>query len=158
MNIVRLATVDDMPQVWNLIKELALFEKEEHAVEITVEDLKRDGFGEHPKFTCFVAEVDATVQGIALVYPRYSTWKGTAIHLEDLIVNKAYRGKNLGTQLLNAVVQYGKNLAVKRISWEVLDWNKPAINFYENKGAKVLKDWDVVQLDENGIENYLKQI
>ncbi len=120
--------------------------------------MERDGFGENPKFTCFVLEVNNSIEGIALVYPRYSTWKGEVLHLEDLIVSEKCRGKGLGTLLLNAVVKHGKQLGVKRISWEVIDWNDPAIKFYESKGANVMRDWDVVQLDEKGIENYLKAI
>jgi len=158
MTTVRLATKEDLPYILKLIKELAVFENEPDAIEVTLEDLQRDGFGTSPKFTCFVIEQDDTIPAMALIYERYSTWKGKVIHLEDLIVNKAYRGKGLGTQLLNAVVKYGHQLGVKRISWEVLDWNTPAIDFYESKGAKVLRDWHVVQLDEQGINHYLKQI
>ncbi len=145
-----------MPRVLELINELAVFEKEPDAVEVTLELLESDGFGNNPKFTCFVIEVDNRIEGMALVYKRYSTWKGEVLHLEDLIVSQSQRGKNLGTRLLDKVVEYGKSLGVKRISWEVLDWNEPAINFYEKKGANVMRDWDVVQLDEKGIENYLK--
>lgn len=158
MNQPRLATKQDMPSVLKLIHELALFEKEPDAVEVTLSDLEKDGFSNHPKFICFVIEVDNTVEGIALVYTRYSTWKGQVLHLEDLIVSEKCRGKNLGTQLLDAVVKYGKEIGVKRISWEVLDWNEPAISFYEKKGANVMRDWDVVQLDEKAIDNYLENI
>jgi len=158
MNQPRLATKQDMPRVLDLINELAIFEKEENAVEVTISDLQRDGFGDNPKFTCFVAEVDNTVEGIALVYPRYSTWKGEVLHLEDLIVSEKCRGIGLGTKLLDAVVKHGKKLGVKRICWDVLDWNEPAITFYEKKGANVMRDWDVVHLDEKGIENYLNQL
>ncbi|WP_138432737.1 GNAT family N-acetyltransferase [Winogradskyella algicola] len=156
MNQPRLARKTDMPRVLELINELAVFEKEPDAVEVTLELLESDGFGNNPKFTCFVIEVDNRIEGMALVYKRYSTWKGEVLHLEDLIVSQSQRGKNLGTRLLDKVVEYGKSLGVKRISWEVLDWNEPAINFYEKKGANVMRDWDVVQLDEKGIENYLK--
>ena len=158
MDQPRLAVKQDMPRVLELINELAVFEKEPDAVEVTIADLERDGFSANPKFTCFVLEHEASIEGIALVYPRYSTWKGEVLHLEDLIVSKKCRGKGLGTQLLNAVVKHGKQIGVKRISWEVLDWNEPAIKFYESKGANVMRDWDVVQLDEKGIENYLKTI
>ncbi|WP_430467273.1 N-acetyltransferase family protein [Winogradskyella ouciana] len=158
MNQLRLATKQDMPRVLELIKELAVYEKEPDAVEVTVDMLESDGFGEHPKFTCFVVEVDGKVEGMALVYMRYSTWKGEVLHLEDLIVSQSQRGKNLGTKLLDQVVKYGKDLGVKRINWEVLDWNEPAIKFYEKKGANVMRDWDVVQLNEKGIENYLNKI
>lgn len=156
MNQPRHATKADMPRVLELIKELAVFEKEPNAVEVTLDLLESDGFGSRPKFTCFVIEVEGRVEGMALVYMRYSTWKGEVLHLEDLIVSQSQRGKNLGTMLLNKVVEYGKALGVKRISWEVLDWNEPAIAFYEKKGANVMRDWDVVQLDEKGIDNYLK--
>lgn len=158
MNQLRLATIKDMPRVLELINELAIFEKEPEAVEVTISDLENDGFGDDPKFTCFVMEVSSRVEGIALVYPRYSTWKGEVLHLEDLIVSEASRGKGIGTQLLNAVVQYAKEKGVKRVGWEVLDWNENAIKFYESKGANVMRDWDVVQLDEDGIENYLKDM
>lgn len=159
MNItVRSAIKTDMPRVLHLIQELAHFEKEPEAVEITVEDLERDGFGANPAFHCFVAEVDGTVEGIALVYSRYSTWKGVILHLEDLVVSPKMRGSGLGSALLDAVVSYGYELKVKRISWEVLDWNEKAISFYESRGARVLRDWDVVQLDEEGINNYMLNI
>ncbi|WP_299126728.1 GNAT family N-acetyltransferase [uncultured Winogradskyella sp.] len=158
MKAPRLAAIEDMPRVLELINELAIYEKEPDAVEVTLELLESDGFGKQPKFTCFVAEVKNKVEGIALVYPRYSTWKGTVLHLEDLIVSEACRGLGLGTKLLDKVVCYGKNLGVKRISWEVLDWNEPAIKFYESKGANVMRDWDVVQLNEKGIENYINKL
>jgi GNAT superfamily N-acetyltransferase len=155
---IRTASINDMPRVLNLIKELAHFEKEEHEVEVTVNDLKNDGFGPRPAFKCFVAEVDEQVEGIALVYMRYSTWKGVILHLEDLIVSQKMRGTGVGTALLDEVVKYGYELNVKRICWEVLDWNEEAISFYEKKGAKILRDWDVVQLDEQGIKNYKSKI
>ncbi len=155
---IRMAKASDVPQVMELIRELAKFEKEPHAVEISAEDLIRDGFSSERRFQCFVAEVGVEIMGMALVYDRYSTWKGPAIHLEDLIVSKKMRGSGLGTALLNEVVKYGHRLGVKRISWEVLDWNEPAISFYEKKGAKVMRYWDVVQLDEKGIENYIDKL
>ena len=137
---IRRAVKDDMPQVFNLIKELAIFEKEEQAVEITVKDLQKDGFENEPAFVCFVAEVNTKIEGIALVYNRYSTWKGVALHLEDLVVNRAMRGLGIGTALLDEVVRYGQSLGVKRINWEVLDWNVKPINLYENKVANVLRN------------------
>lgn len=155
---IRTANRKDMPQVLTLIKELALFEKEEDAVEITVQELENDGFGDRPAFKCFVADLEHKVVGIALIYNRYSTWKGQIIHLEDLIVSKKFRGNGLGTALLNEVVKYGKSINAKRINWEVLDWNTPAIAFYESKGAHVLRDWNVVQLNENAINNYIAKL
>lgn len=155
---IRKALEKDMPQVLNLIKELAIFEKEPNVVELTVTNLQKDGFGKHPAFQCFVGEINNTIEGIALVYMRYSTWKGVILHLEDLVVNPKMRGLGIGNALLDEVVKYGHHLGVKRISWEVLDWNERAITFYEKKGAKILKDWKVVQLDERGIKNYISKI
>lgn len=155
---IREAISADMPRVLELVRELAFFEKEADEVEITVDDLLTDGFSEPKKFHCFVAESEDNLVGMALVYPRYSTWKGPVIHLEDLIITEKMRGSGLGTALLNKVVEYGHSLGVKRISWEVLDWNEPAINFYESKGARVMRDWDVVQLNERGIQKFLKNI
>lgn len=155
---IRLAIKNDMPQVLDLIKELALFEKAISEVEVTVNHLQEDGFGAHPKFTCFVAKKNSKIVGIALVYMRYSTWKGQVLHLEDLIVKESMRGTGLGTALLDEVIKYGHQLGVKRIGWEVIDWNETAITFYENKGANVMRDWDVVQLNEDGINKYIANI
>jgi GNAT superfamily N-acetyltransferase len=155
---IRKAKKEDMSAVFQLIKDLAIFEKEPDAVDITIDDLERDGFGDIPQFECFVGEIDHNIEGIALFYNRYSTWKGRALHLEDLIVREDKRGLGLGTALLDAVVKYGHQLGVKRINWEVLDWNEPAIAFYEKKGAKVMRDWDVVQLSEEGIKKYISNL
>ena len=155
---IRNAKKEDMPQVLHLINELAVFEKEPDAVEVTLADLENDGFGTQPAFHCFVAETDKKVEGIALIYNRYSTWKGKIIHLEDLIVSQKMRGSGMGTALLDEVVKYGHNKGVKRINWEVIDRNEPAIAFYEKKGANVMRDWDVVQLDEAGIKTYIEKL
>lgn len=92
------------------------------------------------------------------MFKRYSTWKGNILHLEDLVVNQKMRGYGIGTALLDEVIKYGYSLNVKRINWEVLDWNEGAIKLYETKGAKVRRDWDVVHLDEQGIKNYISNI
>ena len=152
---IRNAQKNDMPQVLSLIKELAVFEKEPEAVEVTIRDLENDGFSENPSFHCFVAEVHGKIEGMALVYNRYSTWKGKALHLEDLIVSDVMRGSGIGSALLDEVVKYGHHLGVKRITWEVLDWNEPAIVFYEKKGANIMRDWNVVHLNEQAIKNYI---
>ncbi|PKQ44992.1 GNAT family N-acetyltransferase [Confluentibacter flavum] len=155
---IRKAKKKDMAAVFQLIKELAIYEKEPDAVEITINELENDGFGKAPQFECFVGEIDSKIEGIALFYNRYSTWKGRALHLEDLIVREDKRGMGLGTSLLNEVIKYGYHLGIKRINWEVLDWNEPAISFYEKKGAKVMRDWDVVQLSEQGIKDYISKL
>lgn len=156
--IIRDAQANDMAQVHQLIKELAVYEKEDDAVEVTVEDLIRDGFGPKQLFHCYVAESEEEIVGMALLFQRYSTWKGPIIHLEDLIVTERMRGSGLGTALLTKVVEHGHKLGVKRINWEVLNWNEPAIALYESKGAQVKRDWNVVHLDEKGIQTFLERI
>ena len=153
--IIRKAFKKDMPSVLELIQELAIFEKEPDAVVVTVDDLVRDGFSEQPLFQCFVAEVENEIIGMALFYYRYSTWKGKTIHLEDLIVKESKRGTGAGFALYKEIIQQGKAENVRRIEWNVLDWNTPAIDFYEKSGAKVLGDWRVVHMDENGITNFI---
>lgn len=151
---IRKATKKDMPRVLELIVELAVYEKEPDAVDITVEDLIRNGFEDPKQFTCFVAECNDCIEGIALVYHRFSTWKGRVLHLEDLIVSQHMRGSGIGSALLKTVVDYGIETEVKRVSWEVLDWNTSAISFYENKGATIKKDWYLVQLDDTAMKQF----
>ena len=153
--MIRKATRNDMPSVLELIQELATFEKEPDAVVVTVDDLVRDGFSENPLFQCFVAEVDGEIIGMALYYYRYSTWKGKTIHLEDLIVKENKRGTGAGFALYKEIIKQGKAENVRRIEWNVLDWNTPAIDFYEKSGAKVLSEWRVVHMDDKGIERFL---
>lgn len=156
--LIRKAKATDMSKVLDLIVELAIFEKEPLAVEISVDDLIQHGTGSSSDFDCFVAEAANDIVGIALVYTRFSTWKGRVLHLEDLIVSKNMRGKGIGSALLDRVVKHASDLKVKRVSWEVLDWNTPAIQFYEAKGADVKRDWDVVHLNEEGIKKYLSKL
>ncbi|RUT68233.1 GNAT family N-acetyltransferase [Flavobacterium cupreum] len=156
MNI-RKGNPEDMESVLGLIQELAIFEKEPDAVVITTDDLVRDGFGENPLFHVFVAEVEEEIVGIALYYYRYSTWKGKTIHLEDLIVKDKMRGTGLGSALYSEIMKQGKKDNVRRIEWNVLDWNTPAVKFYENSGAKILEEWRVVQMSEAGINSFLEK-
>jgi len=105
---------------------------------------------------CFVAEVAGEIIGIALYYYRYSTWKGKTIHLEDLIVREYNRGTGVGFALYKEIIRQGKRDNVRRIEWAVLDWNTAAITFYQKTGAKVLDDWRVAQMDEYGMDEFLK--
>ena len=164
MNI-RKGNRDDMHAVLGLIQELAEFENEPNAVLVTVDDLIRDGFGPNPLFHVFVAEVENNsnhnehskeIVGMALYYYRFSTWKGKTIHLEDLVVKEKMRGTGLGYALYSEILKQGKKDNVRRVEWNVLDWNTPAIEFYEKSGAKILKDWQVVQMDEEGINHFVE--
>ncbi len=155
--IIRKATENDMQSVLDLIQELATFEKEPNAVVITVDDLIRDGFSNTPLFQCLVAEEKDVIIGIALYYYRYSTWKGKTLHLEDLIVSENQRGTGAGFALYSEIIAQGKRDNVRRIEWNVLDWNTPAIDFYNKTGAKILDDWRVVHMDEDGIEKFLQR-
>ena len=156
--LIRDAKKEDMPAVLELIKELARFEKQPEAVITTVETLEKEGFGDQPLFHVFVAEVDGKIEGMALVYFRFSTWKGRTLHLEDLIVREKKRGTGLGNALYHKVIEFAKIHQLKRVEWVVLDWNKHAIDFYERSGATVLKDWYTVQMEEEAINNYLEII
>ncbi|MBW2960318.1 GNAT family N-acetyltransferase [Mesonia aestuariivivens] len=152
---VRKATKSDMPSVLKLINELAVYEREPNAVQVTLEDLERDGFGEIPLFNCYVAETSTEIAGMALFYNRYSTWKGKTIHLEDLIVNKEYRGKGIGMKLYKQLMKFALEQDIQRVEWVVSDWNTPAVNFYESTGATIFSDWNTVQFDQESIKKFL---
>ncbi|MEL6812590.1 MAG: GNAT family N-acetyltransferase [Bacteroidota bacterium] len=153
--IIREALAEDMPAVLELIRELAVYEKEPDAVKVTVKELQESGFGKEPMFTCFVAEVAKEIVGMALIYFRFSTWVGKTVHLEDLVVRESMRGKGVGEALYTQVMRYAKEHGVKRVNWVVLGWNKGAIKFYERSGAEVMEEWWQVEMDEEGMNNYL---
>ncbi len=155
--IIRKGEPTDMPAVLDLITELAVFERQPEAVLVTAADLVRDGFQENPLFHTFVAELEGTIVGMALYYYRYSTWKGKTIHLEDLILKEKFRKQGIGFALYQKVIETGYRESVRRIEWNVLDWNTPAIEFYQKTGAVVFDDWRVAQLDEMGIQNFIKK-
>jgi GNAT superfamily N-acetyltransferase len=157
---IRKGQKEDMNGVLALIEELAVFEKEPDAVLITADDLVRDGFGDKPLFHVFVAEAENDpneIVGIALYYYRYSTWKGKTIHLEDLVVKESMRGTGLGSALYTEIIKQGKKDKVRRIEWNVLDWNTPAIEFYKKSGANILEDWRVVQMNQTAIDLFLEK-
>ncbi len=158
MQEIRKANKNDMPRVLELIHELATFEKEPDAVEVTVEELVAGGFGKQPLFQCFVGLINNRIEGIALCYPRFSTWKGRTIHLEDLIVSQDHRGKGLGKALYNEVLKYAHGLNVRRVEWVVLDWNTPAIDFYKSTGATISSEWNIAQMDGDSLTKYLDNL
>ena len=145
--IIRESVREDVPAMFELIKELALYEKAPEQVINTVEQMYLDGFGENPIFGTIVSEVDGLVVGMALYYFRYSTWKGKRLYLEDLIVSETMRGKGLGEKLLEATIEQARKTACTGLMWQVLDWNEPAINFYKKFGARFDEEWLNVHID-----------
>ena len=155
--IIRKANSSDVKDIIRLLVELAVYEKEPDAVKVTEEELIRDGFGSNPRYECLLAEFNSEVVGLAFFTPRYSTWVGDTLHLEDLVVTKKMRGKGIGTLLYREFLLEAKQRGVKRVEWSVLDWNKTAIDFYKKSGAIVdgLEQWKIVRMDKQIIEKYL---
>ncbi len=151
---VRKGLKSDLSAALDLIKELALYEKAPDEVIVTIEDMERDGFGENPVFNFFVAEVDREIAGIALYYVKDSTWKGKCIFLEDIIVTEQYRKHGIGKKLFDEVVKVSKELDVQRLEWQVLDWNEPAIRFYEKINSNLNKEWINCKLTKEQILQY----
>jgi GNAT superfamily N-acetyltransferase len=148
---LRPATPADVPQILAFIRELAEYEREPDAVHATEADLLRDGFGPAPRFDCLIAEytessTTATV-GFALYFHNYSTWRGHAgIHIEDLYVQPTHRGKGIGKALLTRVAAIAVAEGCTRLQWDVLEWNTPAIGFYQQMGAQMLMDWRIMRV------------
>jgi len=130
-----------------LIKELAVFENAPLEVANTEERMIEDGFGVDKIYDAFVAEIDNKIVGTAITYYRYSTWKGKCLYLEDLIISEAYRGLGAGQQLFNYCIDFGKENNCKKMIWQVLDWNQPAIDFYKKYGAHLVGEWINGSLD-----------
>lgn len=138
---LRKALKNDLDQVLNLIRELALFEKAPNEVTITIDDLLEDGFGENPLFHVILAETDNEIAGMSFWFISYSTWKGRCLYLEDIIVKEKFRGQGIGKLLFEATIEEAKKLNAKRMQWQVLDWNSPAINFYKKYNASLDQSW-----------------
>ncbi len=132
--IIRQAVKEDCERIMELIKELAIYEKEPDAVTVDFNHFVESGFGDKPVWWAFVAEVDGKVEGFALWYIRYSTWKGQRLYLEDLIVTDKMRGKGIGKLLLDRLKEECNEKKYSGMLWQVLDWNEPAINFYKKYG------------------------
>jgi GNAT superfamily N-acetyltransferase len=148
---LRPATPADVPQILAFIRDLAEYEREPDAVHATEADLLRDGFGSTRRFDCLIAELDqsgATLPvGFALYFHNYSTWRGHAgIHIEDLYVRPEHRGKGIGKALLTRVAAIAVAEGCTRLQWDVLEWNTPAIGFYEQMGAQMLMEWRTMRV------------
>jgi GNAT superfamily N-acetyltransferase len=151
--IIRPATEADVPQMLTFIRALATYERAPDAVKATEAGLLRDGFGPNPFYSCLVAEQDGKPAGFALYFFNYSTWLGRpGIYLEDLFVLPAFRSMGIGKALLKQVAAVAVEKNCQRLQWEVLDWNKLAIDFYRAMGAEFLDEWRNVRVSGEAIQ------
>lgn len=145
--IIRRATKEDCPRLLELVRELAEYEKAPNEVTVTLEHFTESGFGPNPVWWAFCAEENGIVQGFALYYIRYSTWKGQAMYLEDILVTESMRGRGMGKLLFDRLIVEAKEKGFNRMVWQVLEWNEPAINFYKKYGANFDAEWVNCSID-----------
>jgi GNAT superfamily N-acetyltransferase len=153
---IRPATIHDVPLLWTMIRELAEYERELELVTISEEDLRRDGFGENPRFRARIAEWDGQAAGYALFFGYYTTWTGRGLFLEDLLVREPFRGCGIGKALLAAVARIAVEEHCYGIHWEVLDWNNPSIEWYKAMGAEFRDQWRPVLLTGEALRRLAK--
>ena len=154
MTEIRPATSADVSLILRFIRELALYEREPDAVVATEDDLLRDGWGATPRFRCVIAESDGEPAGFALFFTSYSTWRGHhGVRLEDLYVTPAARGKGIGKALLQHLAQIAVAEGCPRLEWDVLNWNQPAIDFYQSLGAVPLSEWTIMRLTDKALDD-----
>lgn len=139
--IIRRATREDCARILELVKELAEYEKAPDEVTVSLEHFEQSGFGDTPVWWAFVAELDGRVEGFALYYVRFSTWKGQRMYLEDFLVTEKLRGQGIGKKLFDKLVTEAKEKGFNGIVWQVLEWNEPAINFYKKYNATFDGEW-----------------
>jgi GNAT superfamily N-acetyltransferase len=151
---IRVAEEKDCERLLELIKELAEYERAPEEVTVTLAEFKDAGFGKKPVWKAFVAELDGIIQGFALYYVRYSTWKGCRLYLEDFVVTEALRGKGIGKLLFETIIQEAQDLGFNGMTWQVLDWNEPALNFYSKYEASIEPGWLNGSLSKDQIRNF----
>lgn len=144
---IRRAVKEDCPGLLELVKELAEYERAPQEVTVTLDHFTESGFGKTPVWWAFVAETENRIIGFALYYIRYSTWKGQAMYLEDILVTQKMRGKGIGKLLMDRLIEEAKEKKFNRIIWQVLEWNEPAINFYKKYNAKFDSEWVNCSID-----------
>jgi GNAT superfamily N-acetyltransferase len=155
MNIsIRKGLKSDLPDVLKLVKELAVYEKAPDEVAVSIDEMEKDGFNENPVFKFFVAETEGKIIGMSLYYIKYSTWKGKCVFLEDLIVTEEYRKSGIGNLLFDEVVKVAKEMKARRLEWQVLEWNEPAIQFYKKLNSTLDPEWINCKLVEDQIQQY----
>ena len=142
----------DLPTALELIKELADFENARDQVTITLEDLEKDGFGWNPWYWFLVAEKDNEIVGLSFYWIRYSTWKGKFLFLEDFVIKKEYKRQGIGSKLFEETINICKNQKLNGMTWQVLNWNTPAINFYKKYNAEISEEWLNGNLTKNQID------
>jgi len=153
MLTIRNTTAADAPLILDFIRHLAEYEREPQAVIATKEDLVRDGFGPNPKYRCVIAEWDNRPAGFAFFFYHYSTWRGQpGLYLEDLFVLPEMRGKGIGKALLEHLAKVALRENCYGIRWMVLEWNEPAIKFYDSLGAELLGEWETMLLRGAALE------
>ncbi|MDD5570396.1 MAG: GNAT family N-acetyltransferase [Bacteroidales bacterium] len=151
---IRKGTKQDLPKILELIKELAEYEKAPLEVTVKLEELERDGFGNNPIFETFVAIMNNEMVGMAFYFYSYSTWKGKCVYLEDIIVKQKYRGSGIGAKLFEEVIRKSKEAGAKRMQWQVLNWNTPALNFYKKYNANLDETWVNGKLTEQQVNEF----
>jgi len=124
-----------------LVNELAVYERAPTEVTVTLEHFIESGFGANPVWWAFVAEEEGVINGFALYYIRYSTWKGQKMYLEDILVTEQARGRGLGAMLMNALIQEARERNLNGLTWQVLNWNEPAMNFYRKYNVRFDDEW-----------------
>lgn len=152
---IRKGVEADIPEVLELIRELARYERALDSVEVTKEQLLTDGFGPSPVFEFLVACNQETIVGLSLFYFRYSTWKGKGLYLEDLVVTKPYRGQGIGKKLLQETAKFAYKHQCTAMYWQVLDWNTPAIEFYKSLGSQLDGEWMNCKLEGKSLEDII---
>lgn len=144
---IRKAVVADCARMLELVNELAVYERAPLEVTVTLDHFIESGFGPAPVWWAFVAEDDGGIKGFALYYIRYSTWKGRKMYLEDILVTEAARGKGIGALLMDALIAEAKEKGLNGITWQVLNWNEPALNFYKKYNVRLDDEWVNAMLD-----------
>jgi len=144
---IRIGVKEDLPAVFELVKELAVYENGQDQVINSLEKMEDDGFGSHPIYGLIVAELNGSIIGSAIYYYRYSTWKGKRMYLEDLIVTEKERGKGAGKMLFDEILEIAKKTNCTGMMWQVLDWNEPAINFYKKYQTNFDGEWINCNID-----------
>jgi GNAT superfamily N-acetyltransferase len=148
---IRTATVDDVPLLKRMIVEFATFERLAQWVTVTEEMLARDGFGEHPRFRVLLAEWDGQVAGYEFLYVFYSSFEGPGLFLEDIYVREPFRGKGIGKAMMAEAAAIAMREGHCAMTWEVLNWNQPAIDFYKGLGGVFPDEWKLMRLEGDAL-------